>query len=57
MELAPARRGASPPGPRPRQAARWRLAAAGGEIQRAAALTAATWLRARKAVAGLLYDR
>lgn len=38
-------------------AARWRLAAARGEIQRAAAVTAARWMRARDAVIGLLYDR
>ena len=39
------------------RAAHWRLAAARGEVQRAAAMTAATWLRARATVAGLLYDR
>lgn len=36
--------------------ARWHLAAARGEIQRAAAVTSATWERARRAVVGLLYD-
>ncbi len=36
--------------------ARWRVAAARGEIQRAAAVTMATWQRARRAVIELLYD-
>ncbi|MGD9597953.1 MAG: hypothetical protein AB7G76_01665 [Steroidobacteraceae bacterium] len=35
---------------------RWRVAAARGEIQRAAAVTTATWRRARRAVIELLYD-
>ncbi len=38
-------------------AARWPLAAARGEIQKAAAVTIATWERARRAVTGLLYDK
>jgi len=36
---------------------RWHLAAARGEIKRAAAVTAATWTRARRAVVELLYDK
>lgn len=37
--------------------ARWHLAAARGEVQRAAAVTTATWERARRAVIELLYDK
>ncbi|MBV6417743.1 MAG: hypothetical protein CMLOHMNK_02507 [Steroidobacteraceae bacterium] len=37
--------------------ARWHIAAARGEIQRAAAVTTATWERARRAMIELLYDR
>jgi len=44
-------------GPRRSGLARWHLAAARGEIQRAAAVTTTTWERARRAIAGLLYDR
>lgn len=36
---------------------RWHLAAARGEIKRAAAVTTATWTRARRAVVELLYDK
>lgn len=36
---------------------RWHIAAAHGEIQRAAAVTTATWARARRAVVELLYDK
>jgi len=35
---------------------RWHIAAARGEIQRAAAVTTSTWKRARRAAIGLLYD-
>jgi hypothetical protein len=38
------------------ETARWHLAAARGEIQRAAAVTAAGWTRARDVMFGLLYD-
>ena len=53
----PGRLRGNSPEARPADTLRWRIMAARGELQRAAAVTAATWVRARNAVAGLLYDR
>jgi len=36
---------------------RWHIAAARGEIQRAAVVTTSTWKRARRTVTGMLYDK
>lgn len=55
--LTPGRRREDSPYTRLSAVARWHLAAARGEIQRAAAVTSATWVRARDTVTGLLYDK